>query len=231
MPSPALEKSTLDLLIRQERHYRDTSQWSLLRSMWHPDASQTLVSISFVTGTVDDWINGGKKIGGSSTTPPPAEGSVTGPFHTIGPKEILVEGDRALATTLISIHMRFLHGGVTFDVVSWAHQVQRFVKLPSSSSSSSSSADAEDWKLVRFEAIYIRDELKLPWPQEAATEAVLGAVGREIEGAGKRECVRVLGWTLGLGGVEVRGDVPGYDDEGTWRPVVEAGRRWLEGGS
>ena len=42
----ALEKYEIDLLIRQERHYRDMQRWSELRKMWHPDASQTLVSIS-----------------------------------------------------------------------------------------------------------------------------------------------------------------------------------------
>lgn len=180
--------------------------------MWHPENTKTHVSISFITGTVEDWITQGAKIGSPTSTNP---GSVTGPFHTMEPKEILISEDesRALATTLISIHMRVPYRGCVFDVESWAHQLQRFVKVEG------------EWKLTRFEAIYIRDGVSVPWPQEGAEEVM-----REVGEGKTRESMRVMSWMMGLSGIKLRSDLPGYDDEGTWKPVVEKGREWLEKG-
>lgn len=57
---------------------------------------------------------------------------------------------RALATTLIGIHVRFPYKGLVFELESWAHQQQRFLKV-------SNESGTPEWKLVRFESIYIRD--------------------------------------------------------------------------
>lgn len=35
---------------------------------------------------------------------------------------------------------------------------------------------------------------------------------------------------MSLIGETVRGDLPGYDDEASWKPIVEGNQKWLETG-
>src|ERR1700761_8032773 len=77
-----------------------------------------------------------------------------GPMHTMQPAEILVNGDRAIATTTICIHTRSNYKGAELDLESWAHQKQRFVKVDGG------------WKIIRFQSIYIRDGVASPYPNQ-----------------------------------------------------------------
>jgi hypothetical protein len=43
----AFDKYEIDLAVRSERYYRDTNQWENLRKLWVPDASKTLLSMSW----------------------------------------------------------------------------------------------------------------------------------------------------------------------------------------
>jgi hypothetical protein len=155
---------------------------------------------------VDKWIDGSRKMFKTGI----------GALHTMQPAEILVKDDRAAATTTISINARIPYKGVDLDLESWAHQKQRFEKVDGV------------WKIVRFQAVYIRDSVSLPFPgstmpelDEAAMEVLKNA----------RAPFRHLTWQMSLIGEMVRGDLPAYDDEATWRPIEEANRKWLETGA
>ena len=41
---------------------------------------------------------------------------------------------------------------------------------------------------------------------------------------------KFLAWQMSLIGETVRNDLPGYDDEATWKPLVESNERWLATG-
>lgn len=43
-----------------------------------------------------------------------------------------------------------------------------------------------------------------------------------------RPSVTFLAWQLSLIGETVRNDLPGYDEEASWKPIVERNERWLE---
>ena len=171
----------------------------------HPDTAKTFVDISWIKGTVEDWIYGSAKMTKTGL----------GALHTMQPAEILINGSRAIATTTISIRARILYKGCDLDLESWAHQLQRFEKV------------IGNWKLVRFQAVYIRDSVSTPFPGlkvpelDEEAQAVLSKA---------RPPFKWLAWQMSLIGETVRSDLPGYDDEKTWEPLVESNERWLETG-
>lgn len=136
-----------------------------------------------------------------------------GALHTMQPAEILIKDSRAIATTTISIRARIPYKGCDLDLESWAHQLQRFEKV-----------DGE-WKIVRFQAVYIRDSLSTPFPGEKVPE--IDAKGRLVlENA--RPSFKWLAWQMSLIGETVGNDLPGYDKESSWKPLKESNERWLE---
>jgi hypothetical protein len=65
----------------------------------------------------------------------------------------------------------------------------------------------------------------LPWP-----EAFIEHLDKKAEEIMKnaRPSVTFLAWQLSLIGETVRNDLPGYDEEASWKPIVERNERWLE---
>ena len=157
-----------------------------------------------IKGTVDDWINGSKAMAKTGV----------GALHTMQPAEIEIKDDRAIATTTISIRARSPYKGVDCILTSWAHQRQSFEKVGV-------------WKIVPFEAIYIRHGVSLPWPG-----SVLGPLDERAQEIMKnaRHPFKFLAWQMVLIGETVRNDLQGYDDEATWKPLVESNERLLATG-
>ena len=219
-----LDKFEIDLAIRQERYYRDTALWEALRSMWHPDNSKTLVDISWyankpftsthhlnlntsrIKGPVEKWIHASRAMHKTGI----------GPLHTMQPAEILIKNNRATAISTISIRARMAFKGSELDLESWAHQHQRFEKVDGM------------WKIVRFEAVYVRDSVTSPFIGQDVPKVDEEGM-KVIERA--RPSFKYLAWQMSLIGETVRGDIPGYDDERTWKALVERHRVWLETGS
>lgn len=138
-----------------------------------------------------------------------------GALHTMQPAEILINGSRAIATTTISIQARIPYQSCDLDLTSWAHQMQRFEKV-----------DGE-WKIVRFQAVYIRDSVSTPYPGLKVPD--IDEKGQEVL-QNARTSFKWLAWQMSLIGETVRSDLPGYDDEATWKPLKESNERWLETG-
>ena len=138
-----------------------------------------------------------------------------GAFHTLQPAEIHVNGNRAIATTTISIRGRFPYQGSELDLEAWAHQKQRFENTDGV------------WKITRFQAIYIRDSVSMPFPgqsiplDEKALEMLKNA----------RPSFRYLAWQMSSIGKTIGSDLPGYDFEESWKPIEEANVKWLETGN
>jgi hypothetical protein len=126
------------------------------------------------------------------------------------------DGLRGVAITLISIRLRVLYKGCELDIESWAHQVQRLVKL-----------DGKGWKLVRFQVIYLRDSVSTTNPGEPVPK-LDEEEQRVLEKA--RESYKFLAWQLERNGKPVSDNMPGYDDESSWKPIMEGNKRWLGSG-
>lgn len=139
-----------------------------------------------------------------------------GPLHTCQPAEILIKDNRATAVTILGIRARSNYQGCELDVEGWAHQLQRFEKVDGV------------WKIIRFEAIYIRDSVSSPFPGHNVPPIDEDGA-KVLESA--RPSFKYLAWSMSLIGETVSNDSPGYDDEITWKPVVERNRMWLETGS
>lgn len=138
-----------------------------------------------------------------------------GALHTMQPAEVLINGDRAIATTTISIQARIPYQGCELDLLSWAHQVQRFQKIDGA------------WKIIRFEAIYIRDSVSTPFPGQNVPP--IDEEGQKILSKA-RPSFKWLSWQMSLIGETVRNDLPGYDDEGSWKHIPKTNEKWLETG-
>ena len=171
----------------------------------HPDTNRTLVDISWITGTVEAWIAGSRAMAKTGV----------GAFHTMQPTEILIKSDRAIATSLISPRGRIPYKGCDLDLTAWGHQLQRFEKV------------GGIWKIVRFQAIYIRGSVSTPCP---GTEVPpIDEKGEKILREA-RSSFKWLAWQMSLIGETVRNDLPGYDDESSWKPLVDSNEKWLETG-
>ena len=176
---------------------------TLMRRVGHPDNKKTFVDISWITGTVEDWIAGSREMAKTGI----------GAFHLMQPAEILIGGDRAIATTTICIHGRIPYKGCDLDLSSWAHQHQRFEKVEGV------------WKIVRFQSIYIRDDVSTSWPGTEVPR--INEEGQKVLKEA-RSSFKWLAWQMSLIGETVRSDLPGYDDEKSWKPIVEGNQKWLE---
>ena len=74
--------------------------------------------------------------------------------------------------------------------------------------------------------IYIRDRVLSPFPGQKIPE--LDEKSLEILKTA-RPSLKHLAWHLSLIGHTVGNDLPGYDDESTWKPIEERNLKWLEG--
>lgn len=197
------------LLIR-ERYQRDTSQWVQLRDSWHPDASRTLLKISWFTGDIDAFIEGSKKMaqGGSVAS------------HTITPVDVhfSTSGNKALSESTGNITMRFqldhdddTHGSTSYELVSWTRFVSKLEKSD------------DEWKLVSLEPIYDRDTIVPAVPLQAD-----GQIPRTTFQKGARESYSSLAWLLDRRGFQVDMDLAGTDRPKSVEGLMKGQLRWLE---
>jgi hypothetical protein len=138
-----------------------------------------------------------------------------GALHTLQPTEILINGNRAVATTTISIRARIRYKGCDLDLTAWAHQLQRLEKVEGV------------WKIVRFQVICIRNSVSMPFP--GIEVPPIGEEGVEVLKEA-RSSFKWLAWQMSLIGETVRNDLPGYDDEVSWKPIIESNAKWLKTG-
>jgi hypothetical protein len=142
----------LDILevIQNWAIWRDTGDWTNLRSTFHRDGTMTA---TWFSGTADDFIAGAKAGW--------ARGSKSG--HFIGGSAIRVNGRKAIAETRIILMVRDMLDDVEVDVTCYGRFYDRFVKESS-------------WTILRRGVIYEKDRIDPVQPGAALTldEGVLG---------------------------------------------------------
>ena len=179
--------------------------WISLRKQVHAPFSRGIIltACSF-HGDVDAWINSCKSMASSEVAP----------FHLTQPVEVLVRESRAVATALISTKLRLQYQGEEFDLEPWLHQIQRFEKVEN------------EWKIVRLEGIFIQDSIYRSNPGQAWQ---LDRQSAEVIEKARPSC-KYFTWHLFLNGRDTPADIPGYDNEKTWKPIANRNQLWLDTG-
>jgi hypothetical protein len=129
----------------------------------------------------------------------------TNALHKICPIEVSISssGTRAISESSGSITARFSQNNMQYDCTSLCRFISRFERVEG------------QWKLLTLEAIYVRDLIAPAFPGK-------GESGLVVEGLEeRRESYRYLGWLLAQKGFEIRGDLPGVDDEGSIGRAME----------
>ncbi|KAH8900521.1 hypothetical protein GQ53DRAFT_633207 [Thozetella sp. PMI_491] len=184
------------LLVR-ERYYRDTEQWTKLRSSYHPDPARTSINISWFHGDIDGFVAGSKRMAQSRARP----------IHTISPAEVHLRDDKAVSESTGSIIVRFEHNGVEYDCTSYTRFISRLKRVEG------------HWKLLSLEAIYDRDMIQAVKPEGMQNALVIDAEARS-----SYQC---LTWLLSQSGFEINQSLPGVDLPGSGEELVKLCLDWL----
>ena len=199
-PSPdALEEAADIVAVSQlcltERESRDLGLWERMAACFWPDSE---VAITWFTGSGPDFVKGSIDM---------AERGVLA-SHRLGPPAVRLNGDRATAAFIGAIDIPATIKGVEAYLSSYARFLYRAERRNG------------QWRLMRFEAIYMRDELVPAAPGER-----LDVTAEEV--AGFRPAYRLLAYLLASQGYEVNPELPGTDRPETVTAILAETDAWL----
>jgi hypothetical protein len=166
-------------LVLTERESRDLGRWDQMRECFHPDSR---VRVSWFTGTGDEFVDGSIDM---------ARRNVLAK-HRLGPILVRLAGDRAVASlsAIIDIPAKLL--GVEVQLSSHTRFLYRAERR------------AERWRIISFDAIYVRDEFTSPIPG-----VLLPITPADLSGF--RPTYRMLSYLLKSQGYDVNSNLAGED--------------------
>lgn len=129
--------------------------------------------------------------------------------HNINPAIIDIRGPKAYAESNCLIMSRFPHDGHDYDFSGWCHLVSRLEKVVGT------------WKMLTLEVIYLRDVVVPVPPAPDPDYSVIKDW--------PRKSYKFATWHLMMRGLEVRKDLPGWDDEQSVNRVRDRNLAWLDG--
>jgi hypothetical protein len=185
----AADITAVTQLVLLERECRDLGRWDRMRECFHPDS---LIRVSWFTGNGADFVTGSIDM---------ARRGVLAK-HRLGPVLVRLSGDRAIATLGAAIDIPVKIGGIEAQLSSHARFIYRAERRGPS------------WKILSFDAVYVRDELAAAIPGETLTV-------RAADVAGFRVSYRMLSYVLSSQGYNVNSELPGDDRPDTVR-VLES---------
>ena len=231
-PEQVLTEAEIRSLLIRERFYRDAGEWQKLRGCYHPDASLTLIDITWYVrceekdipfpihvnesilrrdlarykGDADGFVRRSEEMA--------AAGSQA--IHTIQPVEIEVNGSKGFAQSVGTIATRFERDGNQYDMVSKCRMLSRLMQVQSADSTQ------KNWYMVSMEVIYLQDSI-LPVLPEAfsSDQEFVRAMSK------KRKSYALLSMILEAKGFAINDKLPGSDDKDSVDTVLETNRRWL----
>ncbi|KAL4752253.1 hypothetical protein BDW72DRAFT_192198 [Aspergillus terricola var. indicus] len=193
-------------LLKRERYYRDTAQWELCREAYHPDANMTYIDVSWFQGNVDAFLERSARV---------HQGRVNVIHSSFDPVDVQVRGRRATSAAFCLITSSITLDGVEYELGSYMRLLSRLQRL----------SDAGPWRIVRLEAIYVRDRLVCSFPgRDAAAPLVLPE--RALAYPTPYRCMAFVMLHRGL---EPRVDLPNEDDQDSVRRVLEGNAAYLSG--
>lgn len=166
-------------LVLLERESRDLGRWEPMRDCFHPDSR---VRVSWFSGTGANFVDGSIDM---------ARRNVLAK-HRLGPVLVRLAGDRAVASLSAIIDIPATLSGVEVQLSSHARFLYRAERR------------AERWRILSFDAIYVRDEFTTAIPG-------LSLPIKPADLAGFRSSYRMLSYLLTTQGYAVNSDLPGED--------------------
>jgi hypothetical protein len=194
-----LDKQAIRELVRLERFWRDQLEWDKLASAYTEDS---VVHVSWFKGTGREFAEASRR--------EHARGIQS--KHLIFPTEVRVRGDRALVESPAQLHLRGELGGVEYDLTAHIRFFSRVRRT------------AAGWRLVTFDAIYVKDSILPVNPSER-----LNVDDEKLRHA--RPSYRLLAYTAASRGHQIDPELLGDDHPEALRTFYRDAERWLETGA
>ena len=166
-------------LVLLERESRDLGRWEQMRECFHPDSR---VRVSWFSGTGAEFVDGSIDM---------ARRNVLAK-HRLGPILVRLAGDRAVASLSGIIDIPATLSGIEVQLSSHARFLYRAERR------------AERWRILSFDAIYVRDEFTTAIPG-------LSLPIKPADLAGFRSSYRMLSYLLTTQGYAVNSNLAGED--------------------
>ncbi|OQU94479.1 SnoaL-like domain-containing protein [Cladophialophora immunda] len=198
--SDILAEAQIRSLVIRERFYRDACQWKKLRECYHPDASQTLVDISWYHGDADGFVRRSEEMAKAGTSS----------LHTIQPAEITLNGDKAFSQSVGTISTRMQRDSKEYELISRCRMLSKLRLV------------GQRWYMLSMEVIYLQDSIVPVIPESFTSDADFA---RAI--SGKRKSYQLLAWVLEEHGLTINNKLPGSDDRESVEKVLGTNEAWL----
>ena len=192
-----LDRHEVEKVYHRARLARDMQWWDELVACYHPDA---ILDLSWFKGTVADFAKASVGMATKMSS-----------FHEVFPAVVELDGNRALSTNMVAIHLIAEIGGVEVDCVGYSFGRLRVERRTGA------------WLIAGSETIYIHDTM-VPVVPGRLPELDLDRL------KGYRPSYKFLSYMLEARGLQARHDRPGMDRPDIVRRALERDRAWLAGG-
>ncbi|WP_241127670.1 nuclear transport factor 2 family protein [Novosphingobium terrae] len=199
-----LDQFAVTQVIARERLGRETHDFDLEESCFHPDA---FVDVSWFSGTAKQFVEAGRR-GAAAGRAGTSLKAVY--FDSMSPPAVSINGDRAIADASCAVHSFSTLNGVDVHVTAYTRLLWRAVKQQG------------EWLIFGLRGIYIRDTL-------AAADPTQALVIDQQKLAQFRQSYRYLSYLTASGGGPTRNDRAGVDQPDTVIKLRAAERSWLAG--
>jgi hypothetical protein len=175
----AADVSSITQLILRERESRDLARWDILRACFFPDS---VVHVSWFRGSGSDFVDGSIDMF--------RRGVVA--KHRLSPILVTLSGERAIASMSAIIDLPAKLKGIEMNLLTYSRFLYRVERRD------------ENWGIVSFDAVYMRDELIPAIPGRSITMDA-----DEVKSF--RPSYRMLSYYLATQGYAVDSNLPGED--------------------
>ncbi|KAL4778213.1 hypothetical protein BJX76DRAFT_366569 [Aspergillus varians] len=196
--------SQIITLLKRERYHRDTAQWDQCRAAFHPDAQKTYIDVSWFQGNIDTFLARSSAV---------SQGKVNVIHSSFDPVDIKLRGLRATSEAFCVITSTISLNGVEYELASYMRLLHRLQK------------DAGAWRIVRLEAIYVRDRLVCAFPGLDAASALV--MPDEVRAYPRP--YRCMAFVMLNRGLQPRVDLPNEEDQESVRRVLDGNVAFLDG--
>jgi SnoaL-like domain len=190
----AADVSAVTQLILKERESRDLGRWNDMRDCFHPDAQ---VRVSWFRGSAEDFIKASIDMASRMVN-----------RHRLAPIHVVLSGNRAVATLSAIVEIPTRLEEVDMMLLIYARFVYRAEKR------------RDEWRILSFDAIYLRDELT-----PAISGHTISIDVRELQAF--RPTYRLLSYVLSKHGYTIAPDLPGEDRPETVQLLMHEVFAWL----
>jgi hypothetical protein len=190
----AADTSAITQLILKERESRDLGRWDDMRDCFHPDSE---IRISWFRGNGADFVTGSIDM---------ARRNVLAK-HRLSPIRVTLSGDRAVCTMSAIIEIPVALKATAMNLLSYTRFVYRAERREGT------------WRIVSFDAVYLRDELT---PAVPGHSIVIDPNELKLF----RPSYRLLSYVLSQQGYAVDPDLAGEDRPDSIRALMRGIFTW-----